>query len=46
MTLRERLDEAERIVNEAFDEIEAWYVRARLVLVEETALWVDDGGES
>lgn len=43
MTLRERIDEAERIVNDLFDEIEAWHERAMLLLVPEIGLWIDYG---
>jgi hypothetical protein len=46
MTLRERIDEAERIVNELFDEIEAWTDRALLALVPECRAWIDEGGEA
>jgi hypothetical protein len=46
VTLRERLDEAVRIVNEAFDEVEAACERAELVLVPVKAVWLDRGGEA
>jgi hypothetical protein len=46
VTLRERLDEAVRLVNEALDECDAACERAELALVPVKAVWLDRGGEA
>lgn len=46
MTLRERLEEAARIVDAAFDEVEAACQRVELTLQPEVRVWLDEGGEA